>query len=78
MSGERRLKECGVGEGSFNEWAKFLLLRRRRRAHLPSHEERLVPAIFAIRHLQRLLEWIEEEGQVDSQSLRQDSAIGRR
>lgn len=78
MSCERRLQVGGAGQGCADKRAELLLLRRRRRAHLLADEKRLLSAILAIRHLQGLPQRLEEEGQIDSESLRQDSAISRR
>jgi hypothetical protein len=77
MSGERRLKVCRVSQGCVDQRSELFLLRRRGRAHLLADEERLVSSLPALGHLQGLLEWLEEEGQIDSKSLRQDPAISR-
>lgn len=75
MSGECRLEVCWTSKIGFDERPKFFLLRCGSRTHLLADEERLVSTVLAFRHLQRLFERIEEESQIDSKSVRQNSAI---
>lgn len=73
MPGERRLQVGGARQSRTDQRAELLLLRRRRRAHLLADEERLLSTILAIRHLQGLPQRLQEESQIDSEPVREDT-----
>lgn len=75
LPGERRFEIDGVGSGSGEQFCatESVVFWCGRRPRVSPDEEWLIFAVPSVRHVQRVPQWVQEEGQIHPESFRRET-----